>query len=105
MISVPVAIWTALNIIGCVRSALKSEGSKIGFALSLGVSGLSCGLLSGNAIVAWLGLEIALWILGLALAVGVSLLSPPNHDSDDANSLALTASTRLGVVMIIWLCL
>ena len=103
MISVPVAIWIALNIIGCVRSALKSEGSKIGFALSLGVAGLSCGLLSGNAIVAWLGLEIALWILGLALAVGVSLLSPPSLAW--SSYLGSPASTRLGVVMIIWLCL
>jgi hypothetical protein len=105
MISTHVVIWTALNVISCVFSGLKNEGKKVGFALSLGFAALSCGLLAGNAIAAWLGVEIALWILQLALAVGVSLLSPPNHDSNDANSLALAASTRLGIVMIIWLCL
>jgi hypothetical protein len=105
MISIPVAIWIALNVMSCAAAALRRAGNKVGFALTLGVAALSCGALSAHAVALWLGLEITLWVAQLSVAVALSIIRPPGHDNSDVARFALAAAIRLGIVMIIWLCL
>lgn len=105
MIPVPVAIWAALNALNCIASITSKEGTKIGFALSLGTAALSCGLLSAGAIVPWLGLEIALWIFHIIITVLASAIRPPGGDEKTLNAIAISASVRLSIAMIVWLCL
>ena len=107
MISIPIAIWIALNVMICAYAALKRAGNKVGFAFTLGVAALSCGALSAGAIALWLGLEITLWAaqLGSAIVVSNEDLLAMGKTHADAARVALAAAIRLGVVMIIWLCL
>jgi len=105
MISIPVAIWIALNVMSCAYAALRRAGNKVGFALTLGVAALSCGALSAHAVALWLGLEITLWVAQLSVAVALSIIRPPGHDNSDAARVLLAAAIRLSIVMIIWLCL
>jgi hypothetical protein len=105
MISIPVAVWTAFNALNCIFAAGKDQGTnKVGFAIALGTAALSCGLLSSGALVAWLGMEITLWILHMILVVLALAVRPPSYNNNDINTIAFGASIRLAIAMIVWLC-
>jgi hypothetical protein len=103
MISTPVAIWTAFNALVCILAA--GRDNKIGFSFVLGLSALSCGLLVSGSTIIWLGAEITYWIFQLGIALLALAVSPPNHDNSDVSSIAMSASIRLIIAMIVWLCL
>ena len=105
MIPIPVAIWTAYNALTCISAATSKEPSKVGFAIALGTSALSCGLLSSGAIVQWLGLEITVWIFQMVLVLLALALRPPGTTNGDINTIAISGSIRLTGAMITWLCL
>ena len=105
MVTIPVAIWTAYNALTCISSGMKVQENKVGFALALGTSALSCGLLSGGAHAQWLGMEITLWIFQMIIVLLALGLRPPGATSKDINAIATWASIRLVGATIIWLCL
>jgi hypothetical protein len=106
MIPIPVVIWTAYNAVNCIFAASRPPASnKIGFALALGTSVISCGLLSAGALGVWLGVEIVHWALYIMLAIAAVAVRPPGHDSNDVSLIAISASIRLAGAMIVWLCL
>jgi hypothetical protein len=104
MIPIPVAIWTAYNALNCIFAAMKDANGKVGFAISLGTAALSCGLLSAGAHVQFLSMEITLWILQTLVVILSLAVRPPGSANDDIGKLALGASIRLALAMIVWLC-
>lgn len=104
MISFPVAVWTAYNALNCIFAAVKNQETKVSFAIALGTSALSCGLLSAGAYVSWLGMEITLWILQTLVAILALAVRPPGTANSDVSNLALGAAIRLAIAMIVWLC-
>jgi hypothetical protein len=105
MVTIPVATWTAINALICIASASRKESSMVGFAVSLGLAALSCGLLSAGAISSWLGLEITVWILHMGLCVLALGVRPPGSANDDLNQISISASIRLAIAMIVFVCL
>jgi len=105
MIPIPVVIWTLFNATNCVYAASRGGSNKIGFALALGISALSCGLLTAGALVAWLGMEITHWVLHIMLAIAAVAVRPPGLVGNDVSGIAISASIRLALAMIVWLCL
>jgi hypothetical protein len=105
MIPIPVAIWTACNAYICITSGMRFHENKVGFALALGTSALSCGLLSGGAHSQWLAMEITVWIFQMLLVLLALGLRPPGTTSRDINSIATWASIRLVGATVTWLCL
>ena len=104
MIPIPVAIWTAYNALTCIFAAMKEGDNKVGFALALGTSALSCGLLSAGAYVSWLGMEITLWIFQTLVVLLALAVRPPGTSNSDVSSVAISASVRLAIAMVVWLC-
>ena len=105
MIPIPVAIWTAYNALVCISAGMKFQENRVGFALSLGTSALSCGLLSGGAHSQWLAMEITVWIFQILVALLALVLRPPGATTRDINGIAVWGSIRLAGAMITWLCL
>ena len=104
MINLPIVTWIAYNTLSCIGTLLGDKPNKNAtFGLALGVSMLSCALLSSGALHLFLGMEITLWVLqSLVALVGLAVL-PPGPDSGPAGKLALGASIRLSIALIVWL--
>lgn len=105
MISIPVIIWTAYNALVCISAGTNFQENKVGFALCLGTSALSCGLLSGGAHSQWLAMEITVWIFQMLLVLLALGLRPPGTTNRDISLIANWASIRLVGATITWLCL
>jgi hypothetical protein len=105
MIPIPVAIWTAYNALVCISAGMKFQENRVGFALSLGTSALSCGLLSGGAHSQWLAMEITIWIFQMLLVILALAIRPPGTTNRDISLIANWASIRLVGATITWLCL
>jgi len=104
MITAPEIIWIAFNTLGCATSLSGNKPNKsVTFGLTLGVSALSCALLSSGSLALFLGMEITLWLLQslvVILAIGVM---PPNADKRDVGQIAISSSIRLAAALGIWL--
>lgn len=106
MISIPMGIWIAYNTLVCISAATgKGKSRPIAFSLALGLAAISCALLAGGMQVAFLGLEIGLWFMQMALTILVVGLRPPGEPRADANALAVGASLRLAVALSVWFCI
>jgi hypothetical protein len=104
MISLPVATWIALNTLGCIGALLGDKPNKnVSFGLALGTSMLSCALLSSGALHLFLGMEITLWGLQSFVALLGAAVIPPGAGLKEAGNLAIAASIRLALALIVWL--
>ena len=106
MISIPMGVWIAYNTIVCISAATgKGKSRPIAFSLALGLAAISCALLSSGMHVAFLGLEISLWFMQMALTILIVGLRPPGQPNGDANALAVGASLRLATALSVWFCI
>ena len=104
MITTPVIVWVAFNVLTGIGTLASSSPSRnVSFGIVLGVAALSCALLSSGLLHLFLGMEISLWMLQTLVVILALGLRPPGSGLADLGNIAISSSLRLALALGMWL--
>jgi hypothetical protein len=103
MVTTPEIVWIIFNALTTAATLRPgNENRAISFGLGLGCAALSCALLSSGMHVAFLGMEISLWLLAsLVVLLGIAV-KPPGDEGLHIGKLALSSGIRLTIALGVW---